>query len=220
MTCKELLYNAKNVEHCSISCFRRLYISHLAANLHWKNKYIWNVLWLHLTLDGPYFQLFSVTFLNHQKHVYKHWILTSFIVFQVISPLSACRGNLGLLVVNLSVSLPVRPSVSQTFFTEFSLMSYKIDFKFGIWITLGIIQIKYEFRRAWFTFTRSIAICQNLVFQSFLCRRIRYWLGSLYVNWFRYITDHVWVSSRLTYFYIVMRGTLCLTFTNLNVMTS
>ena len=36
-----------------------------------------------------------------------------------------------------------------------------------MWIPLDIIQIKFEFRHAWPTFTGVIALCCNLVFQVF-----------------------------------------------------
>ena len=110
--------------------------------------------------------------------------------------------------VCLSVCLSVRPSVCQstrcpsTPFSElFSVVLWDIDLKFRMWIRLDIIQIKFEFRHAWPTFTGVIALCWNLVFRVFLCRLLRYWLEIWYMNLSWHNTDQVWVSLRLTYFY-------------------
>ena len=70
-----------------------------------------------------------------------------------------------------------------------------------MWICLDIIQIKFEFRHAWPTFTGVIALCWNLVFRVFLCRLLRYWLEIWYINLSWHNIDQVRVSSRLTYFY-------------------
>ena len=70
-----------------------------------------------------------------------------------------------------------------------------------MWIRLDIIQIKFEFRHTWLTFSGVIALCWNLVFQVFLFRLLRYWLEMwyMYLSWHN--TDQVWVSLCLTYFY-------------------
>ena len=55
----------------------------------------------------------------------------------------------------------------------------------------------------------SLAVClsvrlsvrHTLVFQTFLCSLLRYWLEIWYMNLLWHNTDKVWVSSRLTYFY-------------------
>ena len=110
----------------------------------------------------------------------------------------------------LSVSLSVCPSVRLSVrplgvrplgFPEFSQPSFEIlTWNFGIWICLDIIQIKFEFRHAWPTFTGVIALCWNLVFRVFLCRLLRYWLEIRYINLSWHNTDQVWVSLRLTNF--------------------
>ena len=85
--------------------------------------------------------------------------------------------------LRLSLCLSVRLSVCQstwcpsTRFSElFWVVLWDIDLKFGVWICLGIVQIKFEFRLAWCTFTGVIAVCWNLVFRLFLCFLFRYWL--------------------------------------------
>ena len=108
----------------------------------------------------------------------------------------------------LSVSLSVCPHVCQSVhsvsvhsvFRTFSVVLWVIDLKFGIWICLDIIQIKFEFRHAWPTFTRVIALCLNLVFPTFLCHLFRYSLEIWYIDWSCHKIDQVCVSSRLTYF--------------------
>ena len=104
----------------------------------------------------------------------------------------------------LSLCLSVHPSVclsvcqstqcpSTQFSKLFSVVFWEIDLKFGMWISLDIIQIKFEFRHAWSTFTGVIALCWNLVFQFFLCRLLRYWLEIWYMNLSWHNTDQVWV---------------------------
>ena len=121
-------------------------------------------------------------------------------------------GTLGFLAVRHSVRLSICPSVSQsvcqstwcpsTPFSElFSVVLWDIDLKFGMWIPLDIIQIKFEFRHAWRMFTGVIALCWNLVFRVFLCRLLRYWLKIWYMNLYWHNIDQVRVSLRLTYFY-------------------
>ena len=54
-----------------------------------------------------------------------------------------------------------------------------------------------------------LAVCQSvcpsvrhtLVFRTFLCRLLRYWLDTWYMNLSWHNTDKVWVLSCLTYFY-------------------
>ena len=70
-----------------------------------------------------------------------------------------------------------------------------------MWTRLGIVQIKFEFRHAWPTFTGVIALCWNLVFGVFLCLLLRYWLEIWDMNLSWHNTNRVWVSSRSTYFY-------------------
>ena len=107
-----------------------------------------------------------------------------------------------------SVCLSVRPSVCQstrcpsTRFSElFSVVLWDIDLKFGMWIRLDIIQIKFKCLHAWPTFTGVIALCWNLVFRDFLCRLLRYWLEIWYMNLSWHNTDQVRVSLRFTNFY-------------------
>ena len=107
----------------------------------------------------------------------------------------------GLLVCSLSVSPSVCQSVTLQFSRLFSAVFWDIYFKFGIWIGHDIIQIKFEFRHAWPTFTGVIALCSNLVFRIFLCSLLRYWLQIYYTKLSWHSTDQVRVSSLLTYFY-------------------
>ena len=83
----------------------------------------------------------------------------------------------------------------------FSPTFWDIDLVFGIWIYNDIIQINFEFRHAWRTFTRVIAFCLNLAFQTFLCSLLRYWLQIWYMKLSWLNTDQIRVSSLLTYFY-------------------
>ena len=106
--------------------------------------------------------------------------------------------------VCLSVHLSVRQSTgcpSTRFSKLFSVILWDIDLKFGIWICLDIIQIKFEFRYVWPTFIGVIALCWNLVSQTFLCCLLRYWLEIWYMNLSWHNTDQVRLSLRLTYFY-------------------
>ena len=64
------------------------------------------------------------------------------------------------------------------------LRFWDIDLNFGIWIGIDIMQIKFEFHRAWPTFTGVIALCKNLVFWTFFCSLLRYWLEIRYMNSF------------------------------------
>ena len=104
----------------------------------------------------------------------------------------------------LSLCLSVCQStrcLSTRFSELFSVVLWDIDLKFGMWISLGIVQNKFEFRYAWLTFTGVIVLCWNLVFRVFFCLLLRYWLEIWYMNLSWYNTDQVRVSSRLTYFY-------------------
>ena len=111
------------------------------------------------------------------------------------------------LSVCLSVCLSVRLSVSQstrcpsTRFSElFSVVFWDIDFKFGIWICLDIIQIEFDFGCVWPTFTWVIALCWNFVFQTFLCHLSTYWLEISYMDFSWHNTGQVLILSCLTYF--------------------
>ena len=94
---------------------------------------------------------------------YKYIIILSVDLF--ISPLPACRGTLSLLAVCPSVS----QSVTLQFSRLFSAVFWDIELKFDIWICHDIIQIKFDFRHAWLTFTGVIALCLNSVFKIFFC---------------------------------------------------
>ena len=83
-----------------------------------------------------------------------------------------------------------------------SAVFWDIYLKFGLWIGIDIIQIKFEFHHAWPAFTGVIALCKNLVFRTFLCSLLRYWLEIWYMNWFRLNIDQVQGLSRLTYLYM------------------
>ena len=105
-------------------------------------------------------------------------------------------------------------------FPEFSLQSFDIlTLKICIWICLDIIQIKFEFRHAWPTFTGVIALCWNLLFRSFLCSLLRYWLEIWYMNLSWHNTDQVWVSSRLTNLYRSYCPLLELSFLDFSMQT-
>ena len=109
------------------------------------------------------------------------------------------------------------PYPSTRFSKLFSVVLWDIDLKFGMWIRLDTIQIKFEFRHAWLTFTGVSALCWNLVFRTFLCCLLRYWLEIWYMNLSWHNTDQVRVLSHLTYFYrnhcpllnLVFRTFLC-----------
>ena len=115
----------------------------------------------------------------------------------ILVPYQLTGGTLSLLAVRPSVCLSVILQFSRLFYAFFC----DIDLKLGIRIGIDIIQIKFEFRHARPNFTGVIALCNNLVFQTFLCRLLRYWLEIWYMNWFWLNTNQVRVSSRLTYFY-------------------
>ena len=87
--------------------------------------------------------------------------------------------------VRPSVRLGVRPL---GFSELFSFVLWHIDLKFGMWICLDII----SFRHAWTTFTGVIALCWYLVFRTFLCRLLRYWLEIWYMNLSWHNSDQVW----------------------------
>ena len=56
------------------------------------------------------------------------------------------------------------------------LVFWDMDFEFGEWIRLDIIQINFDFFHAWSTFTVSYCPLQKLSFRNFLCNPLRYWL--------------------------------------------
>ena len=86
-------------------------------------------------------------------------------------------------------------------FPDFSLPSFEILTWIWHMICHDIIQLKIEFCHARLNFTGVIALCYYLVFQTFLCRLLRYWLEIWYMNLSRHNTVQVWVLSCLTYFY-------------------
>ena len=123
----------------------------------------------------------------------------------------------------LSVFLSVRLSIclSTRFSGLFSVVLLDNDLKFGMWICLYIIQIKFDFHYVWPTFTwvtkKCIALCKKLVFLTFFFRLLWYWLEIWYMNLSWHKTDQDWLLSRLTHFYmsycpllnIVFRTFLC-----------
>ena len=87
-------------------------------------------------------------------------------------------------------------------FPDFSLQSFEIlTSNLNIWICHDIIQIKFQFCHAWLSFTGIIAHSLNLVFRTFLCSLLRYWLQIWSINLSWHNTDQVWVPSCLTYCY-------------------
>ena len=85
-------------------------------------------------------------------------------VKNIISPLPVKPGGLYISSqsVRLSVLLSVCPSTwcpSTQFSKLFSVVLWDIDLKFGIWICLDIIQIKFDIGCVWPTFTWVIALC-------------------------------------------------------------
>ena len=127
-----------------------------------------------------------------------------------ISPLPVKPGGtIGFLAVCPSVCPSVSQSVRQssrcpsTRFSElFSVVLWDIDLKFGLWICLHIIQIKFDFGRVWFTLTWVIALCLNFVIQTFLCHLSTYWVEISYMNLSWHNTGQVRLGSCLTYFYM------------------
>ena len=106
------------------------------------------------------------------------------------------------LSVPLSVSLSVKSTqCPSTRFSELiSVVLWDIDFKFGIWICLDMIQIKFDYGCVWPTFNWVIALFKNLVFRTFLSLPWRYWLEILYMNLSWHNTDQVRVLSHFTFF--------------------
>ena len=64
----------------------------------------------------------------------------------------------------------------------FSVVLRHIDFKFGIWICLEVIQVKFDFCRVWPCLTWLIALCSKSVFRTFLCYPLKYSLQIWYMN--------------------------------------
>ena len=64
------------------------------------------------------------------------------------------------------------------------------------------LQIKFDFRHGWPTFSWVIALCSNFVFHTFPGYAFTYlnesWLQASIWS----VTDQVWLSSRLTYFFM------------------
>ena len=137
-------------------------------------------------------------------------IICSLVYFYFIIPLPVKPGGtIGFLAVCHSVTLSVRLSVSQstrcpsTRFSElFSVVLWDIDLKFGIWICLDIIQIKFDFGHVCSTFTWVIALCKNFVFRTFLCHPLTYWVEISYMNLSSHNTGQVRLWLCLTYFYM------------------
>ena len=73
---------------------------------------------------------------------------------------------------DLSLCPSVCPSVHSvsihSVFRTFLSCLWDIDLKFGIWIYLEILQIKFDVCLVWPTFTGVITLCKNLVFRTFL----------------------------------------------------
>ena len=84
---------------------------------------------------------------------------------------------------------------STQFSKLFSVVLWYIDLKFGIWIYLDIIQIKFDFCLVWYTFTWVIAVCKNLVFRTFLSPLLWYWPDIWYVNLSSHNKYQVWLLS-------------------------
>ena len=109
--------------------------------------------WSRTCLHVPSGTLWSTS--SDTRQVVKTRTETSTKMFTIFCLLPACRGTLSLLVVCQSVC----PSVTLQFSGLFSAVFWDIDLKFSIWICHDIIQIKFEFRYAWHTFTGVIALC-------------------------------------------------------------
>ena len=99
----------------------------------------------------------------------------------------------------LSLCLSVRPSVCLPVHSVsvHSVFRTFLSCPLRNWLEIWYVNLSWHNTdqvHTWPTFTGVIALCWNLVFQVFLCRLLRYWLEI-------WITDHVWVLSRLIYFY-------------------
>ena len=128
---------------------------------------------------------------------------------KVISPLPVKPGGDYRFPRRLSLCPSVCLSVSQStrcpstrFSDYFSVVLWDIDLKFGIWICLYIIQIKFDFGCVWPTFTSVIALWNNFIFRTFLCHLSTYWVEISYINLSWHNTGQVRLWLRLTYFYM------------------
>jgi hypothetical protein len=121
----------------------------------------------------------------------------------------------GLLVYLWSVRLSVCLCICLSFRFQFSGLLSAVDediqLKFDIWLHLNELQTKFEFRYAWPT--------PLSVFRTFVCSGSRYSTEIWYMTSSQWVTDQVWVSLRLTYFWLnyfpwcshlVFRTFLCL----------
>ena len=68
----------------------------------------------------------------------------------------------------------------------FSAVVWDIKLKFCIWICVDLMQIRFEFCHAWFTFTGVIDLCLNC-----LCNLLKWWLEIVYVDVSSCFTVHV-----------------------------
>ena len=114
--------------------------------------------------------------------------------FHLLVPYRLAGGTISLLAVRLSVS------PSHFSFPDFSLPSFEI-LKFGIWICLDIIQIKFEFFSCFTYFYRSYCPLLKFSFPDFSLSSIEILTWSLVYEFVMTYTAQVPVWSHLTYFY-------------------
>ena len=84
----------------------------------------------------------------------------------------------------------------------FSGVFWYIELKCRIWIAFDLIKCEFEFRHAWPTFTGVIPIWWNLVFRTFLCSLLKYWLEISYMNLSSCFTEHIQLLSHLIHFHL------------------